>query len=474
MSSQAARAEGRVLIVDADYDTLGALARAVRSRGHHVVLAADGRVGLQRAVEGTPHVVLVDRDVAGLDVRTFLELLRDNPRTGNSHAFVMVRGDPASLAGLDARAEPILKPFNADEVAARVDEELRSRLGPSLEPELRGDLQQVALFDLLQVFSANKRTGRLSVHGPAAVGEIWIDAGRVLDAAYRGVLGEKALHRVLALKSGKFVFTPSLRAERRRIEASTEELLMNAAHSADEIERVLERLPPLGSLIQLAEHTPSDASPVAAELMAELDEPRALDELLDLLTAPDLDVLRAIEELLAARALQVFDPSGERVSLGDEEARLVLRASASKLRRPGVQGPVRIAVLSRSAAEITRFARALGWIEEFVSASTLPVAASEGALGSLGYLRFDGAETELYAMPLDPALRPLWGALLVPARVALVLSDEPIPEDVERSLASLEVRCLKAPIGWERPAGAADVIRVALSQPRPKTPAPRM
>ena len=36
---------GRVLVVDADYDTLDALANAIRARGHHVALARDGALG---------------------------------------------------------------------------------------------------------------------------------------------------------------------------------------------------------------------------------------------------------------------------------------------------------------------------------------------------------------------------------------------------------------------------------------------
>ena len=87
------RSRGRVLIVDNDYDALGALAKAIRERGHQVVLAADGRQGLQRAVEVTPDVVLVDWKVSALDVRTFLEVLRDNPRTGGAQAFVMGDGE---------------------------------------------------------------------------------------------------------------------------------------------------------------------------------------------------------------------------------------------------------------------------------------------------------------------------------------------------------------------------------------------
>src|SRR5688500_365332 len=133
---------GRVLVVDADYDTLGALSRALRSRGHQVVLAADGRGGLQRAVEIAPDVVLVDRVVAIVELRTFLGALRDNPRTSCAPAFLM-GDDRTRLASIDSRAEPLVKPFHAEEVAARIEEVLRARRGTKKDAELRGDLTQV-------------------------------------------------------------------------------------------------------------------------------------------------------------------------------------------------------------------------------------------------------------------------------------------------------------------------------------------
>ena len=108
-----ARIKGRVLVVDGNYDTLVALATALRARDHHVALATDGRSGLQHAVETSAEVVLVDRDLPVLDVRTFLEVLRDNPRTADAHVFIMGEGDPSRLSAIDALAEPDSKMVQA-------------------------------------------------------------------------------------------------------------------------------------------------------------------------------------------------------------------------------------------------------------------------------------------------------------------------------------------------------------------------
>jgi len=462
---------GRILVVDADYDSLGVLSAELRKQGHHVVLAADGRAGLQRAVEVAPDVVLVDREVPVVDVRTFFEVLRNNPRTSGAHVFVMGTGDPGRLASFDSRAEPIVKPFNAAEVTARVAEVLRTRLGPRPEPELRGDLEQFAIQDLLQVFAANRRTGKLTVTGRAAMGEVWVHEGRIVDATYAGVVGEKALYRVLQLAEGRFVFAPGLRPDRERIGAATDHLLMEAARQQDEGRRLRGQLPPSTSLIGRA-RAPDPGNDLGERVLSCLDEPRTIDELLDVVPAGDLDILGAIRDLLASGALIAFDPRGERARLCEPEGIIGLRAAAARLRRPGLDGAARIGVISSSAADVARFGRALSSVDEFVAAAQPPTGAGAGVLGPLGLIRLDGMDLELFALPMDPSLRPTWGPLLAPSRVAIVLVDGPVPEDVVELLQALAVRPVAAPPGWGRPAGAAAAVNAALAPPSSLTQHP--
>ncbi len=449
--------QGRVLVVDADYDVLGSLSNALRRRGHHVVLAADGRTGLSRAVEVAAEVVLVDRDVPVLDVRTFLEVLRDNPRTSSTETFLMGTGEPSRLAAIDARAQPIVKPFNAEEVAARVDDVLRKRFGPRIEPELSGDLSQVALFDLLQVFSANRRTGRLELSARKAEGRVWVEDGRIVDATFAGVAGEKALYRILGTRSGTFVFYPGSAPEERRIDAHTDQLLMEGARQSDEVARLRDVLPGFGALVSVSV-TPTDPSPLAGAIVERLDEPRTIGELLDRIRAPDLAILGALRELAEEGALLIFDPEGERLRFAGPDEAIALRAGASRLRRPGLEGPFRLPILAPTTREVARFARALSRIDGFVAAARPPSAAGHGALGHLGVLRLEGTDVELLVLPLEPELRPLWGPLLEASTVALLLGESEDPT-VESLLTTLEVRMVHAPVGWERPKGARALLR---------------
>jgi CheY-like chemotaxis protein len=458
------RIQGRVLVVDPDYNTTGVLSRALRARSHHVTLSADGRSGLQRAVEIAPDVVLVDRDVPVVDVQTFLEVLRDNPRTSSAHAFVLTTADSGYLNSLEPRTEALVKPFHVAEVVARIEAVFRRRSAPKREPELRGDLEQVALFDLLQVFAQNRRTGTLRVEARGASGEICVRDGRVVDCIFRGARGEKALYRLLASTRGQFVFIPGLTSARDTIEASTDMLMMESVRQADELAELGQRLPSFNAQIALARKPPGEVSPMAQRILTALgDDTRAIDELLDVFPESDLEVIHGLKELLEANTMVVLDGGASAVQLCDEDEAVALRAAALKLRPVGHDSAARLAVFAGSHLAVSRLARALSSVEGFVAEAAPPDPAGDGSLGPLGTLRVGGVELELFALPTDPALRPLWGAFLGSVRAGIWLG-EPLPDEPTRELLrALRVQLVQAAEGWEHPQGAVEALRAALA-----------
>ncbi len=451
---------GRVLVVDADYDTLDALANAIRARGHHVALARDGRAGLQSAVEIAPEVIVVDRDVPIFDIRTFLDVLRDNPRTSHARMFVMGTGDVAHLASIDGRAEPIVKPFNANEIAARIDELLRAARAPKREPELRGDLSQVALFDILQVFAANRRTGRLRVEADGRAGEIWLREGRIVDATRGYANGEKAFYRILANPKGEFLFTPGLAHPDERIRERTEQLLLEAVRRVDEIARIIPDLPPLTATI-LMSGVRSVPPGISADIAQRLDEPRTIEELIDVLPQHDLEVLAAVRDLLASGVCTVADVHAK-VAFCEADEVPALRAATLRRRRGGAEGATRIGVISPRVLDISRFARALSAVREFLPAAEAPTTVADGFLGAIGVIRLGTTELELFALPYDGSLRPAWGVLLGASTVVLHLGPDAPTHDVDEALRALDVCVVRAKSGYDRPTGVVDVVREAL------------
>ncbi len=453
-------ASGRVLVIDEDVATLNSLTGALSARGHRVTQATDGREGLSRAVEMSAEVIVVALDTPVLDIRAFLDVIRDNPRTSDAQTFVLGDGDPSHNVALPGNVEHIVKPFNAEEVAARIDEVVRIRRTPRREPELKGDLSQVALFDLLQVFAANRRTGKLLVQSPTSIGEVWLHEGEIVDATHGLVVGDKALYRVLAIRSGQFMFLPDVEYTRRRVHGSIDQLLMEAVRRIDEVERALEDVPSLEAMICLSSSI-SEPKGIAEELVANLDHPKAVDELLDLIPAHDLEIVQEIARLLQAGHLSVVDEGGRVRFCTDSEAPAI-RAATLRLRRAGADGPVRLGLLSADAGRMEQFVHRLRGIREFVPAFEPPVPTGSGAFGAIGTIRLGGTELELFALPVDPSLRPWWGAFLASTTAVLVVGAQETDEDITRLTSAIDVKAVCAPGAFERSEQVVAAVREVL------------
>src|ERR1043165_3035077 len=186
----------KILIADPDVESVRALSRELRQRGYQVHYAQDGSKALELAVLRHPDLTLFDESSTLLDARTFTNILRTNPRT--AEIPVVLTGatfDPDRFRGW--RDGFLRKPFNTDEVLARIDQIFR-RAGAEAARELKGqreiegNLSQLSLFDLMQILSMNKRTGRLLLQRGAERGEVHAAHGRPVNARERAVDGRRA------------------------------------------------------------------------------------------------------------------------------------------------------------------------------------------------------------------------------------------------------------------------------------------
>lgn len=452
---------GRVLLVDEDVHSIENLATLLRDRGHEVGIAADGLAGLDLGIDMAAEVVVVDGALVGVDLRSFIEVLLENPRTSDATFFVMRRRDQAGHGAFADRAELLIKPFHPTEFATRIDEVIRSRRAPDKEPELKGDIAQVALFDLIQVFALNRRTGTLTVETSSGAGSLSMSQGQIVDAVEGRTTGEKAVFRLLAAREGRFTFTPGLEKKVHRVDASTDQILMEAVRRIDERQQLISDMPPPDALFQLCGDKPSEPG-VARDVAEALVSPSALEDVLDRVDSNDLEILQAVKGLLQDGSVAVVAKGGERVSLVDEDHAVLLRTAALQLRRPGIEGPVRVGVAG-SAADLRRFARAVSKILEFRHRADRIVGLGDGLLGSLGALRIGAFELELFVLPLDPTLRPFWGAFLPQAK-ALLLVGKRADEELQRTFGALDVLVSEASGAWSEPAGAAAAIRALLAR----------
>jgi len=113
----------RVLIVEADLDTLDLLASCLRGHGYEVEGACDEEAGLDSLRErGVPSLLLLDLNLPGIDGWDFLDAVVSEP-AWCAVPVIVLTGDPevsqqeASALGVDG---VLLKPVDADVLLAAV------------------------------------------------------------------------------------------------------------------------------------------------------------------------------------------------------------------------------------------------------------------------------------------------------------------------------------------------------------------
>src|SRR5690349_7898619 len=116
----------RILIIEDETPMRTALKDVLEGEGYRALTAADGEIGLRRAIEEKPDLILLDIMMPKLDGFALCAELR---RLGNAAPVLMLtaKGQVEDrVTGLDAGADDYLvKPFSTDELLARVRALLR-------------------------------------------------------------------------------------------------------------------------------------------------------------------------------------------------------------------------------------------------------------------------------------------------------------------------------------------------------------
>ena len=434
----------KILIVDPDPTTARQLAPALRQRGYQVHGARDGTRALEVAILRFPDLVLFDERTPLLDARTFLRILRTNPRT--ERIPVVLTGESADPDTMRVGAF-LRKPFNQDEVLARIEQVFRkveaARAVSGEGRELEGNLAQIPLADLLQILAVNRKSGALSVEREGARGEIALAEGRVAEARVGAVSGEKAVYRLLGWREGQFAFVPGPPPADRRMDKKLDALLLEGLRQSDEAAVLLPALPGPGDDLELAvapAEIPAGLHPVTEEVVALLARPRSFAEVLDGAEASDLEVMRAVAALLehgyARKRDRHPEPAGQATLLAPHELH-ALRARIARGRASGHQTAGKVILagggpLSRRAA-LARFATVPGFV---------PDPDGERFFGTVGRLDLGEVRVDVCALPGDRSQRPLWRPFGAGAVGALVL----LPAEGIESLIGELTRGMKLPV----------------------------
>jgi pSer/pThr/pTyr-binding forkhead associated (FHA) protein len=121
---------------------------------------------------------------------------------------------------------------------------------------MTGSIAEVPLPDLLQLFSASKKSGVLVIRTETDVGKVYLDGGRVVFATINDnfdVNPIKSFYRILTWEQGTFdMDAPEEREFLEPIEMSTEGLLMEAMRQLDEVRRLSPDMPSMHAQLSVA------------------------------------------------------------------------------------------------------------------------------------------------------------------------------------------------------------------------------
>jgi two-component system OmpR family response regulator len=149
----------RILVVDDEPYIVNLLRIGLRYEGFSVAVAEDGPSALAEVDRFKPHLVILDLMLPGMDGLEIAERLRSNP---DLFIIMLTARDqvPDRIAGLKAGGDDyVVKPFDFDELLARIQAVVRRRLPASSEVLRAGP---IALDQRTRIVTVNGSAVRLS------------------------------------------------------------------------------------------------------------------------------------------------------------------------------------------------------------------------------------------------------------------------------------------------------------------------
>jgi len=172
-------------------------------------------------------------------------------------------------------------------------------------PRMTGNLEEIPLPDLMQLFSTSKKTGVLVLRASDRVGRLHLEHGRIRFAEVDTnpeLAPEKAVYRLLSFTRGLFSLDPpENRSFPKVLDLGATEVLMEGFRQQDEINALGDRVPEARAPLLVAKQPPGrlrDLSPEDLDTLELALRGRTLEGVLDLSPRSDVDTAREIIALI--------------------------------------------------------------------------------------------------------------------------------------------------------------------------------
>jgi hypothetical protein len=155
---------------------------------------------------------------------------------------------------LDVILLPKLKEELAMELS-RFHQEIYQTESNQNETGMRGNLRDYSLLDLVQILSANKKTGILALENHNKRGKIWFYEGEIYDCEYFSYDKIEGLYNLMLWNSGDFDIRFVEETYEKSMDIDHQQLLLDTMERIDKRNKLLQQLPDQNEILLISPET---------------------------------------------------------------------------------------------------------------------------------------------------------------------------------------------------------------------------
>jgi len=307
--------EDAILVADSSEERRREFGLALYKGGYEVINAINGEEALRFTAGLNPTLVIAHTDLEGIDP---LELCRRVKATGLDVPPMLILSE-SSMEIPEDLEEGNFYSLKASEIdSTRFLYQIRLLLlarhvGGQLNDEidrLYGDLTRIAVGDLLRVLLKFQISGHVRLTVGSDTGLIFRE-GQVINAHWGQVSGLKAFNRIAGLRGGAFILTLEDVQQERKINKDLAALVSEAVEEKFELDEVFRRMPSLNSRLEVKMATDffnTEFQPIERAVLTGVRQAKNFAQLIDIVPAVDLEVLKTVESLQAQGILIFHEP----------------------------------------------------------------------------------------------------------------------------------------------------------------------
>jgi len=407
-----------VLIADSDIERADRLAEACLERGIEVLLASHGAQALETALAETPAVLVVQLDLPLIDGERLSQILRANPRT-ESLRILLIADDHVEPPDDESMGRVVPGHADPETVAHFVLSLVSKQRAPRASSDessggIEGDLAQVSLSELIELFHVNRKTGWIELSRRAGRreerGRVALREGDLVHALSGAVKGEKALYRLFAWDRGRFSFQPDGEpVTEPSIDRPTRVLLREGRRQAAEWDRLVVDIPPDRARVKLTvsrASLPSVLHPLTQEVLMVLELTERVRDVLDRCDFPDYQVLRTLATMHRKGLVELRQDAAGRTGDRSEALPAPLATRLRERLEPGTHRDAKVLVFGTNEDAIRSFCGLVGSLPGATLAAPSGAAPTVALLGRIAVDEDLGVEW--LVAPASPRFAPAW------------------------------------------------------------------